>query len=120
MALISPGAGQMVMSPDGRLAFYTSPGTSDLVPPFRGFKVFDVEANQISRTIVDPVIFGGDAAAPKYLAVSPDSHWLGIVGSTPLIPMSLFVYDIRKDELVKRIVPAGPQPPFFTNITVRK
>lgn len=119
--VISPGAGRMVLSPDGKMAFYTSPGTGDVVTALMGFKVFDVENNRLARTLVDPDYFSdtGYSAPPKFLSVSPDSRWLGVIGSTR-IPLAAFVYDIAEDKMVERKGPVPPMLPFLTNISAQK
>jgi len=118
---MSPGAGQMVMSPDGKLAFYTSPGIRDLFPPFMGFKVFDVEANEISQTIIDPDYFSdtGYSAPPKFLSVSPDNRWLGVVGGS-MNTLAVFIYDIERNQLVRKKGPVPPHFPILTNISAQK
>ncbi|MFZ5980210.1 MAG: hypothetical protein ACOYVF_06215 [Candidatus Zixiibacteriota bacterium] len=45
----------MAISPDGEYVFYTNPGRSGTDPPSQlpGFKIFNVETNQIERVVVD-------------------------------------------------------------------
>jgi hypothetical protein len=123
--LFRPGYGTLAMTPDGRYAFYTSPGSILMgAYPLLGFKVFDIRANAIDTVIEDPDFFGNREypywlAPPTTLAVTPDSRWLGSVGGGAARFVA-YSYDILKKKPVTRLVPPGGALPFYSNISAQK
>ncbi|MBN1211104.1 MAG: hypothetical protein JXA92_00875 [candidate division Zixibacteria bacterium] len=99
-----PGYGHMAISPNGKYVFYTNPGRSGTDPSHLfGFIIFDVEANQIDRVVVDTNFFTGPnwGAPPGLPVVTPDSRWLVMLGGI-LNYGILYLYDIQTGELVHR------------------
>ena len=103
--ILIPGGGTMASSPNGKYVFYTNPGRTATDPPSDlSLRVFDVEANSIDVIVADTnfFCFGGGCAPPKYLAVTPDSRWLGILGGDLFQIPVFYLYDIHKRELILR------------------
>ena len=103
--ILVPGAGKMTSSPNGKYVFYTNPGRSATDPPSDlSFKIFDVEANMVEAIVSDTnfFCFGTGCAAPKFLAVTPDSRWLGVLGGDAFQIPAFYLYDVHKRELVYR------------------
>jgi DNA-binding beta-propeller fold protein YncE len=105
---LTPGAGQLALTPDDRFVFYTNPGNGATGPmPPDGFSVYDVRANS-ARDIIDPGFFGGvygDSVAwwspPTYLAVTPDGRWL-VMMSGMMTAQSVYLWDIPAGRPVHR------------------
>ena len=74
--ILSPGAGDIEISPDGKFVFYTNPGTLQFGPPGAShITVYDVEMNSIYGRINTPsLVF--DSLVVQHLAVSPDGRKL--------------------------------------------
>lgn len=122
--ILVPGGGEMALTPNGKFVFYTSPGRSGTdPPPDYSFKIFDVAANQIDTVVADSTFFyfGVIPGAPKRLAVTPDSRWLGIIGGQ-LSLFTFYLYDIRNKELIYRKEIDSSLNNFntFLNITVKE
>jgi hypothetical protein len=122
--IFTPGYGTLAMTPDGRYAFYTSPGSIFMEsPPLLGFKVFDIRANAIDTVIEDPDFFreisddgqGFWMAPPALLAVSPDSRWLGIIGGVQTVYFAAYLYNIQNKGLFFRVVPGDGPISCFAN-----
>jgi len=102
--VLTPGAGQLAITPDGQTVFYTNPGrssTDPLAPP--AFTIFDIGANAID-TVVEDIDFFSDStwlASPNNMVVTPDGRWLVILGGS-LAQFVVYLYDIQKRELVYR------------------
>ena len=78
--ILAPGSGDIELTPDGRYAFYTNPGTLlDGPPPSVFVTVFDLEKNIVMDSIVTPSPVHGHMI-PSILAISPDGKQL-IAGS---------------------------------------
>lgn len=100
--LLRPGGSGLVITPDGKQAFYGNPGSVFALPPnverTHDFTVFDVELNQINRVVstlhfvdnLTPEIF-----PVKYLAVTPDGKYLLAAFFTEML-----MYDITMREFV--------------------
>lgn len=119
--ILVPGSGSIATTPDGRYAFYTSPGnTGTTPPPDYSFTIFDVSANKIDTIIKEPEFFSDSTwfGPPTIMTVSPDSRWLGILGGR-MINVAFYIYDIDKKKLIYR---KGPSLRFheIINITVQK
>ena len=118
--VLTPGYGHIAISPDGKHAFYTNPGrssTDPLAPP--AFTVFDIVSNAID-TVVSDIDFFSDStwvAHPNWLAVTPDSRWLAILGGSLALRV-LYLYDIQKGQLVHR-EDWGGSGHVFSNISVQ-
>lgn len=124
--ILVPGVGSMATTPNGKYVFYTSPGRSATdPPPDYSFKIFDVATNKISAVISDTNFFcisttyGMECVAPKLLAVSPDSRWLGILGGASFMLPVFYLYDVHGGELVYRQA-AMPLDHRFKNISVQR
>jgi len=117
---LTPGYGQIAISPDGKYAFYTNPGRSATDPPAPpAFTVFDIESNAID-TVVSDIDFFSDStwvAHPNWLAVTPDSRWLAILGGSLALRV-LYLYDIQKGQLVHR-EDWGGSGHVFSNVSVQ-
>ncbi|HWR81829.1 MAG TPA: hypothetical protein VN285_00850 [Candidatus Deferrimicrobium sp.] len=77
-SLFHNGYGDMVLSPDGQLLFYTMPGTIMICgsdPPAR-LTVFDVDKNEISKRILIPGHLPGSYLLAQNLALTPDGRRL--------------------------------------------
>lgn len=100
----SPGLARLVMSPDGRKAYYGNPGAQVGIspdPPTSEITEFDIEANQITRRI-DTRHFV-DSITPDFMPIgsviiSPDSRWL--VALKGPSGTSLIKYDLVEDRFV--------------------
>ena len=117
---LTPGYGHIAISPDGKYAVYTNPGRSATDPPAPpAFTVFDIESNAID-TVVSDIDFFSDStwvAHPNWLAITPDSQWLAILGGSLALRV-LYLYDIQKGQLVHR-EDWGGSGHTFTNLSVQ-
>jgi len=85
---ITPGYGDIEITPDGKYVFYTSPGHVQIGPsPSPYLMVYDTENKEIQSQI--PVI---DYCLPANLAVSPDGRKLVAAGASGF--QKFFVLDI--------------------------
>jgi len=120
--VLVPGAGYHAASPDGKYVFYTGPGRcGDGPPPDPSFKIHDVEKNAIEAVFTDSAYFcaGQVCVAPRDLAISPDSRWLGILGGDACLRPEFYVYDIKKSKIVFRVgLDTGLR--LFRNISTQK
>ncbi len=91
--ILTPGAGDIAMSPDGKFVFYTNPGTLQFGPPPAGhITVFDIEKNEICTRINTPsLVF--DSLFIQHIAISPDGRKL--VGEAGAFG-EFVVVDLRK------------------------
>jgi len=99
-----PGHGRMTISPDGKYVFYTNPGSPITdSPPLMGFKIFDIESNQIDKVVENDSFFTGPnwIAPPGLPVVTPGSRWLVMLGGIFNLGV-LYLYDIQTGELVHR------------------
>lgn len=99
-----PGHGRLAVSPDYRYAFYTTPGDFESGSPDFHLRVFDVEANEVARTIINTEFFTDSMwiAYPHCIAVTADSRWLGILGGDWWADGLFYLYDIENDSLTYR------------------
>jgi hypothetical protein len=96
---ISPGQGDLALTPDGRYLFYSNLGTMISGPSPSNFKIFDVDHNQVLATIStrDLVDQNGDSVIYLPLGdleVSPDGRLLVGVGGP--YRETFVVFDIER------------------------
>ncbi len=119
--ILAPGAGSIAISPDGKFAFYTNPGSNAIVlpQPDYSFTIFDIYTNSIDTVIKAPEYFSdtGWGGPPNLLSVSPDGKTLGILGGN-LANIAFYVFDIERKELIFRSIPDS-QVSAFINISVQ-
>jgi DNA-binding beta-propeller fold protein YncE len=77
---LTPGTGDLELTPNGRYVFYTNPGTmlDGPQPPF-SFTAYDVEKNEIHRVISTIGVFDEpyDVGVPVgEICITPDGRWL--------------------------------------------
>jgi hypothetical protein len=94
---MTPGWGEIDISPDGRYAFYTNPG--DLIgwpipPPT--ITCYDILNNRIHKVISTENLISMPISS---IAITPDGRWL--VGNNHLGYKFLVTMDMRKMEFVK-------------------
>jgi hypothetical protein len=78
---LTPGSGDIELTPDGKYAFFTNPGTLLAGPtPSPFVTVFDVDKNQVIDTIVTPSPVN-NYMFPENLAITPDSRKLVAEGA---------------------------------------
>ena len=93
------GAGDIEISPDGKYAYFTNPGTLHLCYCFDTcVTVFDVEANDIERTIATPRHMENYPFLPGDMAITPDGRWLVVLNGVS--PQQLYLYDLIRKRLV--------------------
>jgi hypothetical protein len=117
---MSPGYGQIAVTPDDKYAFFTSPGRSGTDPPGPPILgVFDIQANTIDTVIEDLSFFSDStwAAWPNKLAVTPEDRFLGILGGSLGLRV-IYLYDIKKRSLVFREAWGGSNH-VFNNISAQ-
>ncbi|MFH1686423.1 MAG: hypothetical protein ABIE70_02750 [bacterium] len=76
---LCPGLGEIVMTPDGRWAFYTNPGGGFYPLGESIIRMFDIENNRVVEEIVTNA--HGDSTAPAHcpiqqMVVTPDGRYL--------------------------------------------
>ena len=101
--LLTPGAGDIEVTPDGKYAFYSNPGTT-LVgpPPPSDFTVFDIEANAIHKIVSTEDSAGGTSTFMPIgnFAITPDGRkLLAVRGPTG---GDFLVFDVNAMEIDKR------------------
>ncbi len=96
--LLSPGAGDIEVTPDGRYVFYTNPGTLLFGPPPGPLAVFDIERNSVIDTILTPSPVNG-FMVPRNLCITPDGRKLVVIGARGYGEFS--VIDVRKLEVIE-------------------
>ena len=90
---LTPGAGDIEISPDGKYVFYTNPGTILVGPPGDGhITVYDIEKNEIHSRINTPSQVVAHSIV-QHLAISPDGRKL--VGEASYLG-EFVVVDLRK------------------------
>ena len=95
---LTPGHGEIEITPDGRYAFYTNPGR---IIGFEGvpfITVFDIEKNQVIDTIFTPSPVN-NYMVPQNLAITPDGSKLVADGAAGQGEFS--VIHVRKREVVE-------------------
>ena len=118
---LSPGYGQIAITPNGKYVFYTNAcrdGT--YFPQVLGFTVFDVDANRVDHVVSDNDFFTGSnwIGPPLSMAVTPDSRWLVMLGGCSIAQGVLYLYDIQRGQLVHREFDEGGWN-IFTGLTVQ-
>ncbi len=102
---ITPGVGDIEITPDGRYVFYTSPGTVLIGPDSSPYlTVYDTERNAIHKLV--SIV---DYALVRNLAISPDGRRLMAVGG-PGIP-SFFVLDVAT-RMITQLYDLGDTDPW--------
>lgn len=74
---VTPGNGDLEMTPDGRLAFFTNPGSILWGPPPGAMMVFDIDSNAVIDSVIPPSTVNF-ALLPDKLAITPDGRFLAI------------------------------------------
>jgi len=96
---LSPGSGEIELTPDGRYAFYTNPGTILFGPPaWEVVSVLDISENTVVARIATPSPVNG-YMIPKNLAISPDGRIL-VAGGAPG-QGEFSVIDVRRLKVVE-------------------
>jgi hypothetical protein len=105
----TPGHGDIALSRDGKLAFFTNPGNLTGALGDSHITVFDVEANRIDRMI--PTFQYEITTQPpdlwmRSMIVTPDNRWL--IALEEFTTPSFFRYDLKEEREVSwRLIRKG-------------
>ena len=102
---MTPGWGEIDISPDGRYAFYTNPGDlidGPIAPPT--ITCYDILLNRIHKVISTENLISMPIGS---IAITPDGRWL--VGNNNLGNNLLLTMDMKTMEFVKYDSLSGPQ-----------
>lgn len=100
--VLVPGAGEIAITPDGRYAFYSNPGTLLIGPPAPSeFTIFDIRNNSVDEVVETSHVI--DSLTPHMflvgsMAVTPDGKWLVLLDALP--SHQLLLYDLERRSFV--------------------